>query len=101
MLRLASCPYANDWMLGRVSTMMSQSLEMLDLSGCTRITAKGVSGLKEMKKLRYLRLEGLDHVKVVARILFFRLLTEYLFLQVFSQVFVGFLNIHGVQNFLL
>uniref|UniRef100_A0A0N5A9C0 ATP synthase subunit s-like protein n=1 Tax=Syphacia muris TaxID=451379 RepID=A0A0N5A9C0_9BILA len=67
LLRLASCPFVNDWMLCRIGTMFSHTLEMLDLSGCGRITAKGLAGLKEMKKLRYLRLEGLDHIKDIAK----------------------------------
>lgn len=64
MLRLAGCQYADDWMMGRIGTMFSQSLEMLDLSDCDRITAKGLAGLRSLKKLRYLRLEGMDHIKV-------------------------------------
>lgn len=67
MLRLAGCNYANDWMMGRIGTMFSQSLEMLDLSGCERLTAKGIAGLRQLKKLRYLRIEGLDHVKDLAK----------------------------------
>uniref|UniRef100_A0A0M3JIM0 ATP synthase subunit s-like protein (inferred by orthology to a human protein) n=1 Tax=Anisakis simplex TaxID=6269 RepID=A0A0M3JIM0_ANISI len=68
MLRLAGCNYANDWMMGRIGTMFSNTLEMLDLSDCYRITAKGLAGLKSLKKLRYLRLEGMDHVKVFSLI---------------------------------
>ncbi|ETN80838.1 hypothetical protein NECAME_08915 [Necator americanus] len=40
MLRLADCPYVDDWTLGRIGGMMD-GLEMLDLSGCHRISAKG------------------------------------------------------------
>uniref|UniRef100_A0A0M3IIE3 ATP synthase subunit s-like protein n=1 Tax=Ascaris lumbricoides TaxID=6252 RepID=A0A0M3IIE3_ASCLU len=67
MLRLAGCQYADDWMMGRIGTMFSQSLEMLDLSDCDRITAKGLAGLRSLKKLRYLRLEGMDHIKDLAK----------------------------------
>ncbi|KAL6727338.1 hypothetical protein Aduo_009226 [Ancylostoma duodenale] len=59
MLRLADCPYVDDWTLGRIGGMMD-SLEMLDLSGCHRISAKGLMGLKMLKSLKYLRLEGID-----------------------------------------
>ncbi|CAD6188248.1 unnamed protein product [Caenorhabditis auriculariae] len=59
LLRLANCEYVDDWFLGRVGAMFPE-LEMLDLSGCDRISAKGLMGLKSMKKLKYLRLEGLD-----------------------------------------
>ncbi|RCN25681.1 hypothetical protein ANCCAN_28604 [Ancylostoma caninum] len=59
MLRLADCPFVDDWTLGRIGGMMD-SLEMLDLSGCHRISAKGLMGLKMLKSLKYLRLEGID-----------------------------------------
>jgi hypothetical protein len=67
MLRLAGCPYVNDWMLSRIGGIFVDSLEMLDLSGCDRISAKGLFALRSLKKLRYLRLEGLDDVKDVAQ----------------------------------
>lgn len=67
LLRLAGCRYADDWMMGRIGAMFSQSLEMLDLSDCDRITAKGLAGLKSLKKLRFLRLEGMDHIKDIAK----------------------------------
>lgn len=51
--------------MSRVGALFANSLEMLDLSDCDRITAKGLAGLRTLKKLRYLRLEGMDHVKVV------------------------------------
>lgn len=65
LLRLAGCCYADDWMMSRIGALFPESLEMLDLSDCNRITAKGLAGLRTLKKLRYLRLEGLDHIKVV------------------------------------
>ncbi|KAK0417347.1 hypothetical protein QR680_012955 [Steinernema hermaphroditum] len=67
MLRLAGCYYIDDWVMGRIGNMFSDSLEMLDLSGCHKISAKGLSGLRSLKKLRYLRIEGLDHVKDLAK----------------------------------
>uniref|UniRef100_A0A1I8ADP1 ATP synthase subunit s-like protein n=1 Tax=Steinernema glaseri TaxID=37863 RepID=A0A1I8ADP1_9BILA len=67
MLRVAGCYYIDDWTMGRIGNMFSDSLEMLDLSGCHKISAKGLSGLRSLKKLRYLRLEGLDHVKDLAK----------------------------------
>ncbi|CAJ0598701.1 unnamed protein product [Cylicocyclus nassatus] len=59
MLRLADCPYVDDWTLSRIGGMM-ENLEMLDLSGCHRISAKGLMGLKMLKSLKYLRLEGVE-----------------------------------------
>ncbi|PIO60012.1 hypothetical protein TELCIR_18509, partial [Teladorsagia circumcincta] len=59
MLRLADCPYVDDWTLSRIGGMM-EGLEMLDLSGCHRVSAKGLMGLKMLKSLKYLRVEGID-----------------------------------------
>ncbi|KAJ1349213.1 hypothetical protein KIN20_004684 [Parelaphostrongylus tenuis] len=59
MLRLADCPYIDDWTLSRIGGMMT-NLEMLDLSGCHRVSAKGLMGLKMLKSLKYLRLEGIN-----------------------------------------
>ncbi|VDN04337.1 unnamed protein product [Thelazia callipaeda] len=67
LLRLAGCRYADDWMMSRIGALFSDSLEMLDLSDCDRITAKGLAGLRTLKKLRYLRIEGLSHVKDIAK----------------------------------
>uniref|UniRef100_A0A915PR94 ATP synthase subunit s-like protein n=1 Tax=Setaria digitata TaxID=48799 RepID=A0A915PR94_9BILA len=67
LLRLAGCCYADDWMMSRIGALFPESLEMLDLSDCSRITAKGLAGLRTLKKLRYLRLEGLDQVKDIAK----------------------------------
>ncbi|KAM3723037.1 Distal membrane-arm assembly complex protein [Dirofilaria immitis] len=67
LLRLAGCCYADDWMMSRIGALFPESLEMLDLSDCNRITAKGLAGLRTLKKLRYLRLEGFGHVKDVAK----------------------------------
>uniref|UniRef100_A0AC34FAA2 Mitochondrial ATP synthase regulatory component factor B n=1 Tax=Panagrolaimus sp. ES5 TaxID=591445 RepID=A0AC34FAA2_9BILA len=67
MLRLAGCKYIDDWTLGRIGSIFGDTLEMLDLSGCHRISAKGLRGLHSLKKLTYLRLEGLDHVDNLAK----------------------------------
>uniref|UniRef100_A0AC35FR24 Distal membrane arm assembly complex 2-like protein n=1 Tax=Panagrolaimus sp. PS1159 TaxID=55785 RepID=A0AC35FR24_9BILA len=67
MLRLAGCKYIDDWTLGRIGSIFGDSLQMLDLSGCHRISAKGLRGLHSLKKLTYLRLEGLDHVENLAK----------------------------------
>ncbi|KAE9556106.1 hypothetical protein FO519_000740 [Halicephalobus sp. NKZ332] len=67
MLRLAGCKYIDDWALSRIGSIFADSLEMLDLSGCHRISAKGLRGLHGLKKLSYLRLEGLDHIDNLAK----------------------------------
>ena len=40
MLRVANCEYIDDWTLGKIGGMMP-TLEMLDISGCHRVSAKG------------------------------------------------------------
>lgn len=48
MLRLAGCPHIGDWAMSRM-TQFENTLEFLDLSGCTRISAKGLVGLRSLK----------------------------------------------------
>uniref|UniRef100_A0A7E4VU30 ATP synthase subunit s-like protein n=1 Tax=Panagrellus redivivus TaxID=6233 RepID=A0A7E4VU30_PANRE len=67
MLRLAGCKNVDDWTLSRIGSIFADSLEFLDLSGCQKISAKGLRGLHSLKKLSYLRLEGLDHVDKLAK----------------------------------
>lgn len=59
LLRLANCEFIDDWSVGRIGGLLP-NLEMLDLSGCHRVSAKGLMGLKTLKQLKYLRLEGMD-----------------------------------------
>uniref|UniRef100_A0AC35TI37 ATP synthase subunit s, mitochondrial n=1 Tax=Rhabditophanes sp. KR3021 TaxID=114890 RepID=A0AC35TI37_9BILA len=68
LLSLANCHYVDDWTLSRVGTMFSESLEMLDLSDCKKISAKGLLGLRKAKKLKYLRLNGLNNQKEIAKV---------------------------------
>ena len=41
MLSLRECRWIDDWVLSRIGGMFAESLEMLDLSHCKRISAKG------------------------------------------------------------
>ncbi|CAB3403453.1 unnamed protein product [Caenorhabditis bovis] len=59
LLRLADCEYIDDWAMSRIGGLMP-NLEMLDVSGCQRISSKGLMGLKNLKKLKYLRVEGIQ-----------------------------------------
>lgn len=67
MLRLANCEYIDDWALSRVGAVCGSTLEFLDLSGCKNITHKGLAALRTAKNLKYLRLEGLGHVKKLSK----------------------------------
>ena len=48
LLRLADCPYIDDWCMSKLP-QFSKSLELLDLSGCSKISANGLSALGSMK----------------------------------------------------
>lgn len=91
LLRLSNGKFIDDWTMSRIGGMFGESLEFLDLSHCKRISAKGtrfnpltikklqifykinfllflgLMGLRNMSKLRYLRLEGLNHVENIAK----------------------------------
>ncbi|CAL2035348.1 unnamed protein product [Caenorhabditis brenneri] len=66
LLRLANCEFIDDWSIGRIGGILP-NLEMLDLSGCHRISSKGLMGLKNSKKLKFLRLEGLSDIKNIGK----------------------------------
>lgn len=42
LLSVANCKRIDDWVLSRIGGIFSESLEMLDLSNCKRISAKGI-----------------------------------------------------------
>ena len=71
MLRLANCKYIDDWALSRIGGALGGNtpLEMLDLSGCTRISERGLLALRSLKSLRALRLENFapDAVKKLSK----------------------------------
>ena len=67
LLSLRECRWVDDWVLSRIGGMFADSLEMLDLSHCRRISAKGLLGLRYMHKLRFLRLDGLEKVEDLAK----------------------------------
>uniref|UniRef100_A0A183BNM7 ATP synthase subunit s-like protein n=1 Tax=Globodera pallida TaxID=36090 RepID=A0A183BNM7_GLOPA len=67
MLSLRNCRWIDDWVLSRIGGMFANSLEMLDLTNCHRISAKGLLGLRSLTKLRFLRLDGLDKVQGLAK----------------------------------
>ncbi|KAI6172303.1 hypothetical protein M3Y98_00957800 [Aphelenchoides besseyi] len=60
MLRLADCKYIDDWSLSRIGGVCS-SLELLDLSGCNRISGKGLLALRTLRNLKSLRLERMNN----------------------------------------
>ncbi|KAF7636924.1 hypothetical protein Mgra_00003663 [Meloidogyne graminicola] len=67
LLSLRNCYYVDDWVLSRIGSIFSKSLEMLDLSNCKRISAKGLVGLRSLTKLRHLRLDGLENIEGIEK----------------------------------
>uniref|UniRef100_A0A914L9T4 ATP synthase subunit s-like protein n=1 Tax=Meloidogyne incognita TaxID=6306 RepID=A0A914L9T4_MELIC len=67
LLSLKDCRYVDDWVLSRIGGMFSNSLEMLDLSNCKRISAKGLVALRSLTKLRFLRLDGLENIEGIEK----------------------------------
>ncbi|KAL3085296.1 hypothetical protein niasHS_010365 [Heterodera schachtii] len=67
MLSLRDCRWIDDWVLSRIGGMFANTLEMLDLSNCHRISAKGLLGLRSLSKLRFLRLDGLGKTEGIAK----------------------------------
>uniref|UniRef100_A0A914RJM7 Mitochondrial ATP synthase regulatory component factor B n=1 Tax=Parascaris equorum TaxID=6256 RepID=A0A914RJM7_PAREQ len=61
MLRLAGCRYADDWMMGRIGTMFSQSLEMLDLKRYMMLKLKNF----DLAKTALLLEESIPGLKVL------------------------------------
>lgn len=67
LLRLANCKYIDDWALSRIGAVFGSSLQFLDLSNCTRISGKGLMGLRSATGLRELRLDGLKNQKDICK----------------------------------
>ncbi|XP_023667989.2 distal membrane-arm assembly complex protein 2 [Paramormyrops kingsleyae] len=61
-LSLRGCPEVDDWFLSRLH-IFKDSLEELDLSGCSRVSVGGLSALHHLRKLRKLDLSSLPRVQ--------------------------------------
>ena len=55
-LNLSNCEYIDDWCLDRLSGKFSESLESINLSGCPKITSRGIASLSKLKKLKHVEL---------------------------------------------
>ncbi|XP_067831154.1 distal membrane-arm assembly complex protein 2 [Heptranchias perlo] len=60
-LSLSNCPYIDDWCLSRLH-VFGDSLEELRLSGCPRVTERGLASLHHLKNLKRLDLSDLPSV---------------------------------------
>jgi len=63
-LLLRDCPFVDDWCLDRVCGEF-RSLQHLDLSGCRRVSARGIEALSHLKNLRTLTLERMEHIQLL------------------------------------
>ncbi|XP_064483810.1 distal membrane-arm assembly complex protein 2-like [Ornithodoros turicata] len=61
-LRLCGCPFIDDWCVDRLS-QFQDTLEHLDLSGCTQITERGLSSLYRLTNLKSVTLGYLPQIK--------------------------------------
>ncbi|KHJ46900.1 zinc finger, C2H2 type [Trichuris suis] len=64
-LSLRGCKFINDFCMSQMR-QFEGSLEFLDLSDCKKVSADGLSALSCLKKLKFLRIEGMDQVKNIA-----------------------------------
>ncbi|XP_038642056.1 distal membrane-arm assembly complex protein 2 isoform X2 [Scyliorhinus canicula] len=60
-LNLSRCPFIDDWCLSRLQ-VFGDSLEELRLSGCPRVTERGLASLHHLKNLKHLDLSDLPAV---------------------------------------
>uniref|UniRef100_A0A8C5MV34 Distal membrane-arm assembly complex protein 2 n=1 Tax=Leptobrachium leishanense TaxID=445787 RepID=A0A8C5MV34_9ANUR len=61
-LYLRRCPHLDDWALSRLY-VFQDSLEVLSLAGCPRITERGLAALHHLKNLRHLDVSDLPSVQ--------------------------------------
>ncbi|KAK7483528.1 hypothetical protein BaRGS_00025202 [Batillaria attramentaria] len=61
-LNFSKCRYFNDWCMARLH-IFKDTLEFLDISGCTEVTHNGLACLHHLKKLKGLKLSDLPNVQ--------------------------------------
>ncbi|KAL7636337.1 UNVERIFIED_CONTAM: hypothetical protein RMT77_013096 [Armadillidium vulgare] len=61
--KACKCPNFNDWCMDRISYQFENTLEELDISHCPKITGKGLEVIAKFKKLKLLKLHGLEHIE--------------------------------------
>ncbi|RNA09418.1 ATP synthase subunit s [Brachionus plicatilis] len=57
------CPFADDWLLSRISHAFSDTLEYLDISNCQNFTDNGLLTLGYLRNLKLLKMEKLNNAK--------------------------------------
>ncbi|XP_045115871.1 distal membrane-arm assembly complex protein 2-like isoform X1 [Portunus trituberculatus] len=62
-LSVSGCAHIDDWCIDRICCQFSGTLEHLDISGCTKVTERGIGALARLRQLRTLNITGLDGVK--------------------------------------
>ncbi|XP_053330135.1 distal membrane-arm assembly complex protein 2 [Spea bombifrons] len=61
-LHLRGCPHLDDWALSRLH-VFKDSLEVLSVASCPRVTERGLSTLHHLQRLRYLDVSDLPAVQ--------------------------------------
>lgn len=64
-LNVSGCIHIDDWCIDRICSQYAGVLEHLDISGCTKVTQRGIGALARLRQLRTLNLTGLEGVKDV------------------------------------
>lgn len=62
-LDVSYCPEIDDWCLDRISGEFQDSLESLDISGCSKVNLNGLECLWRLRKLKVLKLRDMDHIQ--------------------------------------
>ncbi|XP_063428034.1 uncharacterized protein LOC134711400 isoform X1 [Mytilus trossulus] len=61
-LNLSNCPYIDDFCLSKLQ-MLSDTLEVLDVSGCERVTEHGIACIHHLPNLKVLNIADTPNVK--------------------------------------
>jgi len=65
-LNLSRCKYIDDWCLDRLVAPLRATLLVLDLSGCSQVSERGLASLHRLRSLRRLIVNDMTNVKHLA-----------------------------------
>ncbi|CAL8080370.1 unnamed protein product [Orchesella dallaii] len=61
-LSLRDSPYVDDWCMDKIARIFNETLEFLDLSGCKRVTDKGIGTFHRCKNLKAIVVDNMTHL---------------------------------------
>lgn len=62
-LALRNQPYIDDWCLDFITALFHRTLEHIDVSGCPRVTERGLTILHRCRKLQTINMGNMENVK--------------------------------------